>query len=435
LTSLPPMRTLLIFSILLIIGCTKKEDAVILPVSPTDLTASVASTTQVNLSWTDKSTNETGFKIQRKTSSTSFMDVGTVGKDVTSFSDVGLTPNTTYTYRVYAYNSGGSSITYTNEVSVTTWAPAQLQTNPVTSIAATSAVSGANITSDGGTSITARGIVWSTAPNPTISLTTRTTDGTGIGSFSSSLIGLTPNTTYFVRAYATNSAGTAYGNEVTFKTSNIDIVTGLVAFYPFNGNAGDSSGNNNHGIVNGAILTTDRFGNTNKAYEFNGQGSIIKVAKTSLIEPQSELTVSCWFYANYAVNQGSDAVNSATQILRKGSAYGYGYHLSWSNLGNKKLESHYLGSWGKLVHGVPNEQYKNKWYLVTMTYSLSSRLSKLYIDGNMVSISSCSQKLEHSDILYIGGFENFQYFTGKIDDVRIYNRALTDEEIIYLSKQ
>jgi len=91
----------------------------------------------------------------------------------------------------------------------------------VTNISTNSATSGGFIPSDGGTPITARGVVWSTSPNPIILNIVNnniTSDGTGIGVFTSNITGLTPNTTYFVRAYATNSAGTAYGNELTFVT-------------------------------------------------------------------------------------------------------------------------------------------------------------------------------------------------------------------------
>ncbi len=95
-----------------------------------------------------------------------------------------------------------------------------LTTGSLTGITQTGAVSGGNITSDGGSEITARGVCWGTAQNPTIAWD-KTTDGTGVGTFSSNLTGLTPNTTYYVRAYATNSKGIAYGNEVSFSTSSV----------------------------------------------------------------------------------------------------------------------------------------------------------------------------------------------------------------------
>ena len=91
-------------------------------------------------------------------------------------------------------------------------------TSSITTISFESAASGGNILADGGVNVYARGVCWSTSSNPTIALSTKTYDGTGIGSYTSSITGLTDNTTYYVRSYATNVAGTVYGNEVVFTT-------------------------------------------------------------------------------------------------------------------------------------------------------------------------------------------------------------------------
>jgi uncharacterized protein (TIGR02145 family) len=131
-----------------------------------------------------------------------------------------LAPNTTYYIRAFATNEVGTG--YGSEIKVTTFtgtAIPTLTTIPISDITSTTVKSGGIVTGDCGSVVTARGVVWSTNTNPTISLTTKTSNGTGTGSFSTSLSGLSPNTTYYVRAYATNSAGTGYGNEVTFKTS------------------------------------------------------------------------------------------------------------------------------------------------------------------------------------------------------------------------
>jgi hypothetical protein len=93
-----------------------------------------------------------------------------------------------------------------------------LTTTSVTEITSTTAVSGGNIISDGGSSIVTRGVCWNTGENPLIILNTKTTDGTGSGIYSSNIGGLTPGTTYYVRAYATNSVGTGYGEQVTFRS-------------------------------------------------------------------------------------------------------------------------------------------------------------------------------------------------------------------------
>jgi uncharacterized protein (TIGR02145 family) len=97
-----------------------------------------------------------------------------------------------------------------------------LTTEDISGITQTDALSGGNITSDGGAAVTSRGVCWSTSPPPTIA-GSKTTDGMGTGSFVSSITGLTSSTKYYVCAYATNSAGTAYGNEVSFITQNENV--------------------------------------------------------------------------------------------------------------------------------------------------------------------------------------------------------------------
>jgi uncharacterized protein (TIGR02145 family) len=93
-------------------------------------------------------------------------------------------------------------------------------TSIISSVTVSTASCGGNVTADGGTSVTAKGVCWSTNQTPTIA-DSKTSDGTGTGSFTSSLTGLNSNTTYYVRAYATNSAGTGYGSILSFSTSQI----------------------------------------------------------------------------------------------------------------------------------------------------------------------------------------------------------------------
>jgi uncharacterized protein (TIGR02145 family) len=109
------------------------------------------------------------------------------------------------------------SITYTNPNPGNL---ATITTLNISSITGSTAVSGGNISNNGGSLVTQRGVCWSTSPNPTTA-NNITNDGSGSGSYTSNLTGLTANTTYYVRAYAINSAGTAYGNELSFNTSGI----------------------------------------------------------------------------------------------------------------------------------------------------------------------------------------------------------------------
>jgi hypothetical protein len=96
---------------------------------------------------------------------------------------------------------------------------ATIFTSPVDSIQSNSAVSGGNVIFEGGgLPVSARGVCWNTNPQPTVDLNTKTVDGSGSGSFSSSITGLSPQTTYYVRAYATNGGGTSYGPQRTFTT-------------------------------------------------------------------------------------------------------------------------------------------------------------------------------------------------------------------------
>jgi len=127
-----------------------------------------------------------------------------------------VSPTTTTTYTVTGTNSYGCTATASATVTVNSLVPT-VTTNNVSSITTNSASCGGNVTSNGGANVTARGVCWSTSQNPTVS-GSHTTDGSGTGSFTSSLTGLTPNTTYYVRAYATNSKGTGYGEQKSFTT-------------------------------------------------------------------------------------------------------------------------------------------------------------------------------------------------------------------------
>ena len=131
----------------------------------------------------------------------------------------GLEYGTTYYVRAYAANANGVA-GYGKEVSFTTLdklLPTVTTTAEVTDITVSSATCGGEVTFNGNVSVTARGICWSTKQNPTIE-DDKTIDGSGVGIFTSNLSNLERNTTYYVRAYATNEVGTAYGEEVTFTT-------------------------------------------------------------------------------------------------------------------------------------------------------------------------------------------------------------------------
>lgn len=221
------------FLILLIISCQKEIDRVTEPDSivPTLTTTAVSAITDISAISGGTITSDGGENITARgvcwgTSPGPIVTGNNTsnGTGTGAFSSnlTGLSPSTLYYVRAYATNSVGTA--YGNELSFTTLPTAPvlptLTTAALTAITYSTSTSGGNVSADGGATVTARGVCWSTTPNP-LATGNHTTDGTGTGTFISSVTGLTANTTYFIRAYATNSAGTAYGNELNFTTSTL----------------------------------------------------------------------------------------------------------------------------------------------------------------------------------------------------------------------
>lgn len=148
----------------------------------------------------------------------------TAGKGAFEVTLSGLEFGTTYYYRAYAVNKAG--VAYGEELSATTVQPilATVTTADVTNAAGQTANCGGNITDDGNSPILARGVCWGEAENPTVE-GSKTEDGTGKGEFTSTMTGLVVGKTYYVRAYATNDAGTAYGEQKSFATIEPQLPT------------------------------------------------------------------------------------------------------------------------------------------------------------------------------------------------------------------
>jgi hypothetical protein len=147
------------------------------------------------------------------------------GTGTFSQSITGLTPGTTYYVRAYATSDAGTS--YGAPISFATLAATAptVTTAAAGTITTTSAVLGGNVTADGGASVTERGVVYSTTNTPPTTADTKATNGSGTGTFSATITGLTAGTTYYVRAYATNSVGTSYGSVISFTTLAPPTVT------------------------------------------------------------------------------------------------------------------------------------------------------------------------------------------------------------------
>ena len=149
----------------------------------------------------------------------------------------GLIEKTTYYIRAYATNKVGTSYGEERIFIVPSKTPSVSTTIP-SSITSNSALCGGNVTSEGESPVTQRGVVWSNSPNPTLS-DNFTSNGTGSGMFSSSITGLSASTKYYIRAYATNSFGTSFGNQIEIQT--MDPVPVLISTNPCKSLIGISS--------------------------------------------------------------------------------------------------------------------------------------------------------------------------------------------------
>lgn len=217
-------------------------------------------------------------------------------------------------------------------------------------------------------------------------------------------------------------------------TGMAGINDGLIAYYPFNGNADDASGNGHTGTVHGATLTEDRNGQTNSAYSFDGVDDMIVIQENGAFNVGNALTVSLW------IRFLSDPpCGHPTSFVSKSSVYPYGSntgfifpYIAWGSCDAFGLIVNTAGSYSwdfRRSYSYTSIAGPEQWHFYTGTFDGGSR--KVYIDGVLVSTDYQSGRiLSNSNNLVIGN----QYGTGEwahaeMDDVRIYNRALSQSEI------
>ncbi|GEM56644.1 hypothetical protein B0A58_11790 [Flavobacterium branchiophilum NBRC 15030 = ATCC 35035] len=304
------------------------------------------------------------------------------GTGIGTFSSTltGLSPNTNYYIRAYASNSIGTA--YGDVKTFTTNAatiPTGITTIAVSTITQTSASSGGSITNDGGASITSRGVCWSnTTSSPTIA-NTKTIDGTGIGIFSSSLTSLTTGTTYYVRAYATNSAGTAYGTTSTFTTLPSLAVGqsyqgGIIAYIFVSGDSGYITGQ-----THGLIATTS---NQSTGAQWGCSGTSISGTSTTLGSGQTNTT---------AIVNGCSSTTNAAAICNNLSSGGY---TDWYLPSSEELIKLYLNK--SLIGGFNNSFYWSS--------TQNNSISAYSINFNTGTITTSSSK---SSQIYVRAIRKF----------------------------
>lgn len=240
------------------------------------------------------------------------------------------------------------------------------------------------------------------------------------------------------RIKATDSAynGTLYNGTWLVPDTSIKINNGLVGYYPFNGNANDSSLNGNNGIVNGATLTTDRYGKTNSAYLF--KDNFINIPNHKSYE-FNNYTISFWAATTSSSSKQIAIVknnyNDATS-----EQFGFAFNDSSPNgiLFGVKYNN---------INCTPGVGWQKNEYIKNLSDgnfhhyvgSVDGDIINLYIDGllvkSIIAPSKSSSSCFLGDIQIGRNWKSFNdYFQGKIDDIRIYNRVLNIAEISYLSK-
>ena len=214
-----------------------------------------------------------------------------------------------------------------------------------------------------------------------------------------------------------------------------DLTDGLIGYYPFNGNANDESGNGNDLTVHGATLTYDRLGNENASFNFDGINDYLERFYDPDFTPGNDnWTVSAWVKADSSgrivswYRCGADPGCNSTDSALYGLSINNGNNAAWSvrdDIANDIT--------------LQSEIQINKWYLITGIFENDNDIITLYIDGSlnttdysiMTSLTDGGTNIpfEIGRVYRTGWGEPGEYFFGKIDDIRVYNRALSDDEI------
>jgi PKD repeat protein len=222
--------------------------------------------------------------------------------------------------------------------------------------------------------------------------------------------------------------------------AQIDLTSNLVLCMPMNGNANDYSGNNNNGLVSGATPTVNRFGTVNSAYHFDGISSFISVpSSTSIsnIENNDELTITAWckpinWYQNGNIFGILEKYNPISD---------YGWQFTLANPAATGFNDVGFIVNYPIVYETNASVVLGQWDFYAVTYSKSTQTVSIYKNGNLVqSQSNSGTQFENtgSGNIYIGysPVGTDEYSDGDIDELRLYNRALTAQEInaLYLQE-
>jgi len=212
-------------------------------------------------------------------------------------------------------------------------------------------------------------------------------------------------------------------------TASGALTDGLVAYFPFSGNADDQSGNGNDGVVNGALLTDNRFGQANSAYSFDGINDYIQVSASPSLDIQDAITFSAWVY------HLSDS--SPQHIVNRSDLFA-GYRLAaWQS--NPTGNAFELYDVSQVQHIIDDGQAPVIGIWTHIAGVWDGTIMSIYRNGQLADTLAFSGSIgvANNDLfigdLVLSGFPTQGPFHGSIDEVRVYNRALSDAEIYQLA--
>jgi hypothetical protein len=304
-------------------------------------------------------------------------------------------------------------------------------TNAATSITTNSAVLSVKYKSEI-SDVTEKGICYGKLTGPT-TLDIIYKGDKSKSSISTTALNLISGTTYYVRGYYKTKKGTFYGNEISFKTLidlGANLKNGLVAYFPFSGSPNDIGPNKSVGTVYGAELQTDRFNTANSAYYFSSVGSTPRIETTlNTTSITSGLTISIW-----VLKMGDGT--SAPRILDFASSpidnpghvqVGFGFQNLWGVIHNNTPTSYFVTN--SPVFPIGPLQWTH------IVYTIDVTTAKFYQDGILLgSYPTVGGSPILAPFLTIGRMNHPAYdaFNGKLDDIGVWNRVLSLEEVKYL---
>jgi len=224
------------------------------------------------------------------------------------------------------------------------------------------------------------------------------------------------------RALSDTEIKALYTGDVTSAIPSYVPKTGLVGWWPFNGNANDESGNGNHGVVNGALMTSDRNGKPNSAYSFDGKTNYIKIENSQSLQITESISLVSWVYPL--------DINGIKMIISKYPTDAWSMEIG--DRGGANISFHDGIRWN-FTYADTNIKL-NEWQLIVGVYDYKNSIQSIYINGKKYKSNKFNTRIQNSDApVIIGNYNGGNvFFNGQLDDIAIYNRALTQEEITNL---